>query len=157
MINYTDLPNPDDRLNAILDKIAKLGIKKLDKEELVFLESYSIGKESEINQMLIEEERMKTFISDDGKFIFKLDKIENDEENQAKYINGKLIVPDIIINKKLIKGELQGCIIVFIGGSVALDFRNNKYDVFEFVYGLEYELDCFVDDIISKLHNNYKS
>ena len=45
MINYTEIPNPDDRLNSILDKISRFGIRNLKKEEIYFLDSYSIGKE----------------------------------------------------------------------------------------------------------------
>lgn len=151
MINYTEIPNPDDRLNSILDKISRFGIRNLKKEEIYFLDSYSIGKELEINKKLSEEESSNLFISDDGNFTFKLENIERDLENSVKYINGKLIVPDMIDNKKMIRGELEGCIIVFSDGSVAIDFRDDTYDVFEFVYGLEYELDCFVDDIINKI------
>ena len=88
-----------------------------------------------------------------------MENIERDLENSVKYINGKLIVPDMIDNKKMIRGELEGCIIVFSDGSVAIDFRDDTYDVFEFVYGLEYELDCFVDDIINKIEftNRWKN
>ena len=52
MINLTDTPNPNDRLNLILDKISSSGIKKLNKEEKLFLESYSLGKEEEIHKKL---------------------------------------------------------------------------------------------------------
>jgi hypothetical protein len=152
MINYFDKKNPDDRLNAILDKISKSGIRKLNKDEKLFLESYSHGKESEINKLLSDRENEKTFISDDGNFIFKLDNIEYIDDVQ--YINGILIVPDLVLtNKKIIKGELKGSVIVFIDGNLAIDFHNGRHDVFEFVAGLEYELDCFMDDLINKISN----
>ena len=89
MINYTEIPNPDDRLNSILDKISRFGIRNLKKEEIYFLDSYSIGKELEINKKLSEEESSNLFISDDGNFTFKLENIERDLENSVKYINGK--------------------------------------------------------------------
>ena len=152
MINYFDKKNPDDRLNAILDKISKVGIRKLNKDEKLFLESYSAGKELEINELLSNRENEKTFISDDGNFIFKLDNIEYIDDVQ--YINGILIVPDLILtNKKIIKGELKGSVIVFIDGNLSIDFHNGRHDVFEFVGGLEYELDCFMDDLINKISN----
>lgn len=150
MVNLTDTPNPEDRLNFILDKISNNGIKKLTKEEKFFLESYSLGKEEEIHKKLSDEESSKTFLSDDGNFIFKLDNVEYVDDVQ--YINGTLIVPDLILkNKKRVKGELKGSIIVFSESHIAVDFHRGKYDIFEFVDGLEYELDCFVDDLVYKI------
>lgn len=150
MIKLTDTPNSEDRLNLILDKISNNGTKKLTKEEKLFLESYSIRKEEEVHKKLSEEESNKTFLSDDGNFIFKLDSVEYVDDVQ--YINGTLIVPDLVLkNKKRIKGELKGSIIVFSDNHIAVDFHRGKYDVFEFVDGLEYELDCFVDDLVYKI------
>ncbi len=153
MINVNDLTNPDERLNMILDKISSLGFPSLEKDELIFLKSYSTGKENEVNKKLSEEESNNTFISDDGNFIFKLESIEYIDDIQ--YINGTIMVPDLILkNKKRIKGELKGSIIIFSDINIAIDFHRGKYDIFEFVSGLEYELDCFVDDIVYKIENN---
>lgn len=155
MISSNKTIHPDDRLNLILDKISSVGIKSLKKDEIMYLESYSHGKEKEFNEKLSEEENSKTFISDDGLFIFKLKEVELIDE--VKFINGLLIVPDIKTKKgKIIKGELYGSIIVFDKSNVAIDFRKGKYDVFEFVNGIEYELDCFVDDIILKMKEEKK-
>lgn len=155
MINSNKIIHPDDRLNLILDKISNVGIKGLKKEELMYLESYSRGKEKEFNDRLSEEENRKTFISDDGLFTFKLKNVEIIDE--VEFINGLLTVPDIKTQKgKIIKGELYGSIIVFDKSNVAIDFRKGKYDVFEFVNGLEYELDCFVDDIVLKMKEEKK-
>lgn len=150
MLNLTDIPSPNDRLNSILDKVSAEGIKSLTKEESSFLDSYSIGKELEIHNKLSEEENNRTFLSDDGNFIFKLDNVEYVDDVQ--YINGTLIVPDLILkNKRRVKGELKGSIIVFSDSHIAIDFHRGRYDVFEFVDGLEYELDCFVDDLVYKI------
>lgn len=150
MINYTNIKDSNDRLNLILDKISSMGIKKITKEETDFLESYSKGIEEELNKRMTEEENEKTFISDDGNFMFKFDFIEVEDE-EVKYINGTFIVPDIKKNKKIVKGELKGCIILFNDKTIAIDFNSGKYDIFEFVSGLEYELDCFVDDIVYRV------
>lgn len=149
-MNSTDPLNSDERLNLILDKISKYGMSKLDKDEYSYLDSYSLGKEEEINKKLYEKEFEKTFSSDDGNFTFRLKSITIDGD--TKYINGTIYVPDLLIGpKKRIKGELKGSIMVFDDKSVALDFNRGKYDIFEFVSGLEYELDNFVDDIVIKL------
>jgi hypothetical protein len=153
MINYSNIQGSDDRLNSILDRISKIGIKNIKKEEIKFLESYSVGKESEFNKKLIDEESENTFISDDGNFIFKFDRVEI-EDDELKYINGVFIVPDITLkNRRIIKGELTGCIILFNDKTIAMDFTNGKHDIFEFIHGLEYEMDCFIDDIVNKIQS----
>lgn len=150
MINLVEISDSNDRLNMILDKISKLGIKSLDSEEIIFLQSYSTGKEDEVNILLNNDDSKRTFLSDDGLFTFKLNDV--DYVDDVCYINGSLTVPDIVMkNKKRINGYLKGNIIVFIDGSVAIDFNTNKYDVFDFVGGIEYELDCFVDEIVLKI------
>jgi len=150
MINQNKIDSQD-RLNIILDKISITGIKSLDKEEKFFLNSFSTGKEEECNKKLSEKESSSIFISDDGIFKFKMSNIETIE--QIKFINGQIIVPDIKLRKRIVKGELNGSILVFSDGNVALDFVKGKYDIFEFVSGLEYELDCFIDDLVDKLNN----
>lgn len=149
-LNSETQPNPDERLNMILDKISKMGMSKLDKDEISYLDSYSSGKEEEFNRKLFEKETEKIFISDDGNFTFKLKGITHDGD--TKYIKGVIFVPDLLLGpKKRVKGELNGSIMVFNDKSVALDFIKGKYDIFEFVSGLEYELDIFIDDLVEKL------
>lgn len=150
MMNSTEPLKPDERLNLILDKISRYGISKLDKDEISYLESYSLGKEEEVNKKLYEKEAEKTFSSDDGNFTFKIKNITTDGD--TKYINGTIYVPDLLLGpKKRIKGELKGSIMLFNDKSVALYFNRGKYDIFEFVSGLEYELDNFIDDIVTKV------
>ena len=152
MIKLNELVSPDDRLNMILDKISKLGFKKLNKDEIMFLDSYSIGKEYEVNKKISEEESSNTFISDDGHFTFILESVEYIDDIQ--YITGSISVPDMKLkNGKIIEGKLEGTIIVFCDGNLAIDFRTSKYEIFEFVDGIEYELDCFIDDIVSKIND----
>lgn len=150
MIRLSEIRDPDERLNLILDKISIEGVKSLDKKEIEFLKSYSLGLENEFNEKLSEEESRTTFISDNGNFTFILSEIEEVED--IKFIHGIIYVPDLKIRgNKTIKGELKGSIIYFSDNNIAIDFRRGKYDIFEFVYGLEYELDCFIDDLVFKL------
>ena len=65
-------------------------------------------------------------------------------------------VEEVVIVGLGYKGELKGNIIAFKDGTVAMDFKRGKYDIFEFVNGLEYELDCFIDDIVCKIMDNKK-
>lgn len=154
MITMTDPLGPDERLDMILDKIIKTGIKKLEKKEIEFLESFSKGREIECNEKLSEEECRTTFISDDGNFTFVLYSTEIMED--VKVINGKMIVPELKYKNRVIPGELLGSIIVFSDNNIAIDFKNGRYDIFEFVWGLEYELDCFVDDIVINIFDIIK-
>jgi hypothetical protein len=149
MINQINTIDPSERLNMILDKINQSGVKSLSNEELIFLKSFSEGREKEVNQIICEEESKTIFLSDCGNFIFKLKSIENIDE--IRYINGTITVPDLKLKIKRIKGELKGSIIVFNDQSVAIDFHRGRYDIFEFVGGIEYELDCFIDDLIIKI------
>ena len=150
MINLVEINDASERLDKILDKISKLGVNSLEKEEVAFLQSYSVGKENEVNTILNQESSHKTFLSDDGLFTFRLNDV--DYIDGVCYINGTLTVPDLILNnKKRINGYLKGNIIVFIDGSVAIDFNTSRYDIFDFVGGVEYELDCFVDELVYKI------
>jgi hypothetical protein len=63
-------------------------------------------------------------------------------------------VPDLVIKKRIVKGEIKGEIIVFNNTEVGLDFVKEKYDIFDFVNGLEYELDRFIDDLIINIKWN---
>ena len=153
MINYTQ-QTIDNRLNDILDRISLSGIKSLKKEEMIFLQSYSVGNESEIHSILSEKENEKIFISDDGNFMFKLYTIDFDDD--VKYIAGSLTVPDMILKGKKVKGELEGSIMIFNDNRIAIDFNNGTYDIFDFISGLEYELDCFIDDLVIQIIHEEK-
>ena len=76
------------------------------------------NEENEVNEKLAKEENNKTYISDDGYFIFKLNTVKYIKK--VRYINGTLTVPDITIRKRKIKGELKGSIIVFKDGIFSL-------------------------------------
>jgi hypothetical protein len=148
MSNY----QPDDRLNDILDKINEFGKPSLTKFELEFLNSYSKGDQEITNEKLLEIEKEKTFLSDDGNFQFILEKIDIIEDTTI--YSGILIVPSIKVKAKIIHGQLFGCITKYGNGEISLDFGIGDNDVFDFVNGLEYELDSFIDEIVSKLQKN---
>ena len=67
---------------------------------------------------------------------------------------GTLYVPDLKIGNKLINGRMEGQIINFSVGRYSVDFDKDGYDVFDFCNGIEYELDSFIDYVVSELEKN---
>ena len=45
----------------------------------------------------------------------------------------------------------MGELIIFGNNQVSLNFTKNKYDIFDFTCGIEYELDVFVDELIMSI------
>jgi len=144
--------NVDDRLNRILDKIKSIGLKSLDKKELDFLNSFKTGDEENFNKKFNSDNIHSTYISDDGFFMFNVENVGYVKDELR--IAGVIFVPDLVVKKRVIKGEIKGQIIVFNNTEVGLDFLKGKYDIFDFVNGLEYELDRFIDDLIISIKWN---
>ena len=151
--NYT----ASERVDDILDKISKYGIKSLSSLEKDFLDAHSTGKQEEMHDIITKEEYEKVFEDDSGRFRFELDNIENKGDHII--YKGVFFVPDLeLLNGSIIEGRLEGEIISYINGETSLDFIksiNDKtyYDIFEFCNGLDHELDVFVDYIIDELKN----
>lgn len=147
-----------ERTDEILDKISKYGIKSLTPLEKEFLDSHKIGKEEELHDKLAKSETENIFEDDNGYFKFEFDSCE-DYGDEVHYL-GTLYVPDLEFeNGKRIEGRLEGKIVVYENGQVSPDFYSiqkdpkslDHYDVFEFCNGLEYELDSFIDYVVSEL------
>ena len=153
--NYTS----SERVDDVLDKISKYGIKSLTKLEKDFLDAHSTGKQEELHKIIIKEESEKVFEDDNGLFRFELEEIE--EYSDSIHYIGTFFVPDLeLLNGKIIEGRLEGRIIYYSNGNISPDFysthgkRNkDKYDIFEFCNGLDHEFDVFVDYIIDELKN----
>lgn len=153
---------PEERQNEILDKISKYGISTITESEKEFLDSFSKGTEQLVHKKLNFLENERVFEDDSGLFKFELERIDNfiNEQN----IIGTIYVPDIVFEDgSYIDGRLQGKIINFGGGKTALDFqiefmsesgKTFEYDIFEFCSGIEYELDTFIDYVVSELEKH---
>jgi len=144
------------RVDDILDKISKYGMKSLTQLEKDFLDAHKLGREEEIHKILTKEESENVFEDDNGLFRFELQSISIHE--YERHYNGILTCPDLKINGKTFKGRLSGTIIhVPATGVIIPDFfyetSNGNYDVFDFCEGNEYELDSFVDYVASELEN----
>lgn len=147
-----------ERLDEILDKISKYGMASLTDSEKKFLDSHKEGTEQETHKELAKEELEKVFVDDSGYFKFEWEETE-DYGDEIHYI-GTLYVPDLeITGGKKIEGRLGGRIVKFESGQISPDFYSlqkepgteEHYDVFEFCNGLEYELDSFLDYVVSEL------
>ena len=150
-----------ERVDDILDKISKYGMPSITKLEKDFLDAHASGSEEEVHKEIVKEESERVFEDDYGYFKFELEEIE-DYGDETHYI-GTMYVPDLEFtnSKKRIEGRLEGKIVLFNNGATSPDFfsiskRKNQdnYDIFEFCNGLEYELDSFIDYVISELKNS---
>lgn len=146
-----------ERVDDILDKISKYGIKSITNLEKEFLDAHALGSEEEVHKILTKEESETVFEDDYGHFKFELEEVE-DYGDETHYI-GIMYVPDLEFpNGKRIEGRLYGRIVVFENGTTSPDFyseskhdNEDSYDIFEFCNGLEYELDNFIDYIVKEL------
>ena len=147
-----------ERTDEVLDKISKYGIKSLTPLEKEFLDSHKSGKQEELHDKLSKSETETTFEDDNGLFKFEFDSCE-DYGDEIHYL-GTLYVPDLeLTGGRRLEGRLEGRIVVYNNGHTSPDFYSIKkdpksgenYDVFEFCNGLEYELDSFLDYVVSEL------
>lgn len=147
-----------ERADEVLDKISKYGIKSLTPLEKEFLDSHKSGKQEELHDKLSKSETETTFEDDNGLFKFEFDSCE-DYGDEIHYL-GTLYVPDLEFSGgRRLEGRLEGRIVVYNNGQTSPDFYSiekdpksgENYDVFEFCNGLEYELDSFLDYVVSEL------
>jgi len=151
---YTTQQRADD----LLDKISKYGINSLNKLEKEFLDAHKTGKEEEVHNLLTKKESESTYEDDSGMFRFEFDKIEKVDDEFRYY--GTIYLPNLTIGGKVISGKLYGYISYHtISGFISPEFyksENGKdYDTFDFCggfeYGLEYELDSFLEYVIYEI------
>lgn len=139
-----------ERLDDILDKISRYGKKYLTPLEFKFLNSFSEGNQDEIHNEIKFAENETLFEDDQGYFKFEYKGSEEiDGDTQYK---GTIYVPDLELRKsEKITGSLDGYITKHNNGTTSIYFEKGGYDIFEFCEGLEYELDSFIDYIISEI------
>lgn len=144
------------KVDEVLDKISKYGIGSLTLLEKDFMDTYSLGCEEDILQRLEILENACIYEDSNFKFELKETKVMLDET----YYIGTLYVPDIVFDNGVrVDGNLEGKIICFGNGTYALEFdkklimkkKQIVYEVYDFCWGLEYELDNFIDYIIQEL------
>ena len=151
-----------ERVDDILDKISKYGMMSLTSLEKEFLNSFKTGEEEQTHDKIAKEETESIFEDDNGYFKFEHSETE-EYEDEVHYI-GTLYVPDLVFSSgKKLEGRLEGRIVVYSGGQISPDFysvskksNEDTYDVFEFCNGLEYELDSFMDYVVSELDDKNK-
>ena len=146
------------RVDDLLDKISNYGLNSLNKLEKDFLDAHKMGKEEEIHKKLTKKENESVFIDDSGLFRYEFDYL--DYSNGELQYHGIIYVPDLKLpNGKILKGELHGYIkytpeTEFISPEFYYYTKNGKtYEIFDFCNGIEYELDSFLDYVVSDIRN----
>jgi len=151
-----------ERQDEILDKISKYGIASLTKDERDFLDSFSQGTEEETHKKLAYHENEVVFEDDRGYFKFEFQELE--DYGDEKHIIGVMYVPDLVWEDgSTVEGRLEGRIVDYGQGRTSPDFyavvkdpktgKEVQYDIFEFCNGLEYELDSFIDYVVTEIEN----
>jgi hypothetical protein len=155
--------SPQERQDEILDKISKYGIESLNIDEKEFMDSWSEGGEEEAHKKMNYHENEIVFEDDSGLFKFEFQELE--DYGNEKHLIGVIYVPDLVWEDGLtIEGRLEGRIVDYGEGKTSPDFyafvkdpktgQEVQYDIFEFCNGIEYELDSFIDYVISEIENN---
>ena len=144
------------RVDDILDKISKYGMKSLTTLEKEFLDAHKSGGEEAVHNALTKEESEKVFEDYAGMFKFEFDSIE--EYGDEIHYLGTLTCPDLVENGKTISGRLEGRIVyypetTFTSPDFGVQINGKDFDVFDFCSGYEYELDSFIDYVVSELEN----
>ena len=99
------------RVDDILDKISKYGIKSLSPLEKEFLDAHKSGGEEAVHKALTKEESENIFEDDAGMFKFEFDSME-DYGDEIHYL-GTLTCPDLVENGKAISGTAEICVFNF--------------------------------------------
>ena len=105
------------RVDDILDKISKYGIKSLSPLEKEFLDAHKSGGEEAVHKALKKEESENLLEDDAGMFKFEFDSME-DYGDEIHYL-GTLTCPDLVENGKAISGRLEGRIVYYTETSAA--------------------------------------
>lgn len=143
------------RVDEILDKILSQGFGSLTKTELEYLDAFSKGDTMKMINIDYNSQ-LKNFKSIDGKFKFKFSHKIRYEENDSECFFGTMIVPDLVLNKKKISGELEGYIMVLPNNDKLPFFDKDGYDIIDFCAGIEYELDNFIDYVVDTIREEEK-
>jgi hypothetical protein len=142
------------RVDDLLDKISNYGINSLNKLEKDFLDAHKMGKEEEVHNILTKKESECTFEDDSGMFKFEFDKLEKVEDEFRYY--GTIYLPSLTIGGKVISGKLYGYILYHtLSGFISPEFYKSEngldYEIFDFCSGNEYELDSFLEYVITEI------
>lgn len=140
-----------DRLDDTLDKISRYGIDHLTNLETEFLNSFRDGKENEVHDKIKYLENEDIFEDTNGDFKFEYKASKGYKKSTHYY--GTIYVPSICGRKgKIEEGCLNGKIVEHSNGNTSLHFISESgHDIFEFCSGIEYELDNFIDYVISEI------
>jgi hypothetical protein len=142
------------KIDNILDKIGKHGMSSLEPEEKALLDAQSKGKQEidDAYDKLVNKLSQFTYKSDDGRFEFDFKEMKDyryEADNGGIRYYGTMHLPDMTVGGHIIDGAIDGYIMVYEGGVVATNFEKQGYTDFDFVEGLEYEYDDFIQEIVA--------
>ena len=145
------------RVDDILDKISKYGMRSLTPLEKEFLDAHKSGGEEAVHNALTKEESEKVFEDYAGMFKFEFVSMERHRE-EIHYL-GTLTCPDLKLpNGHKLSGRLEGKIVYDTDTEmISPDFTytissEEEYEAFDFCPGYEYELDSFIDYVVQELN-----
>jgi len=142
------------RVDDLLDKISKHGIKSLSQLEKDFLDAHKTGSEEEIHKELIKSESENVFNDDSDMFKFEFQNKEIDDEYIKYHGNIYYTEPKTentyLLNGYILYHDNSG----FVMPEFYLNDSGKKEDIFTLCRGYEYELDNFLDYVIGEIDQN---
>lgn len=150
-----------EEINIILDKISEKGIKSLTENEKKFLDAYSTNEPIEKLKKIKFRGKEIVFKDDFGLFKFKYTGTM-EYEDEIHY-TGYMYIPDfnnIAKTKNDSKIELEGKIITPKNDDIIIaefekEVDDEIYNVYEFIEGMEFELDDFIEQILIVINNEF--
>ena len=136
------------KLNEILDKINSFGINSINDFEIRYLHACSLDDKFEIRK-LEKEIISRTFISSDNLFSFEF--VSYKRKRRSKLYYGVITVPSLKNKNGVVNGRIKGYICKLRSDQIVPFFEKDDYDILDFCYNIEYELDAFLEYVIKTI------
>lgn len=150
----------DEYINFILDKISREGIHSLTDKERALLDAQKDGDEASDNalsELTKKEDKEFEIKSDDGEFSFEYKKTLSDDVDgvtEFKYFGIMHLQPIELESGEIIDGDIPGFISMNDDGLVTTNFDREGYTDMDFIEGLEYEYEKFIEEVLSYIEAN---
>lgn len=141
----------NERQNEILDKIHKYGIESMLPLEKLFLDN--IESNEYYSDALNKFESLNIFECD----LFTLEIISINTVGNNITLMCNLYTPDMILDDIVYSGFLTGTIRYnLISKRIHNNLKKNKFNVYQFIDGFEFEFDDFMDFVIESILEDLK-
>lgn len=146
-IEYTNKEREDE----ILDKIIKYGLESVSPLEKLFLDN--INNREHYNNLIKEFESVNVFECD--LFTIEIIKVTINGNNIILLCN--LYTPDLIISNNTRPGLLKGTLRYnVISKRLHNNLKSEKYNIYQFIHGIEYQFDVFLDFVLDNILEDLK-